>query len=52
VTALKEREKSLVELIRETKLDASTVIGSPIMLAIRGEVAQRQRSVLALKRGG
>ncbi len=48
--ALKEREKSLDELVRETHLEASAVISSLTMLAIRGVVAQRPGSVFALKR--
>jgi DNA processing protein len=52
VTALKEREKSLDELVRETRLDASAVISTLTMLAIRGIVAQRPGSVFALKRNG
>jgi predicted Rossmann fold nucleotide-binding protein DprA/Smf involved in DNA uptake len=47
---LKEREKSLDELVRETRLDASAVISTLTMLAIRGVVAQRPGSVFALKR--
>jgi len=50
VAALKEREKSLDELVRETRLDASAVISTLTMLAIRGVVAQRPGSVFALKR--
>ena len=50
VAALKEREKSLDELVRETKIDASAVISALTMLAIRGVVAQRPGSVFALKR--
>jgi DNA processing protein len=52
VTALKEREKSLDELVRETRLDASAVISTLTMLAIRGIVAQRPGAVFALKRNG
>ena len=50
VAALKEREKSLDELVRETRLDTSAVISTLTMLAIRGVVAQRPGSVFALKR--
>ena len=41
---------SLDELVRETRLDASAVISTLTMLAIRGIVAQRPGSVFALKR--
>jgi predicted Rossmann fold nucleotide-binding protein DprA/Smf involved in DNA uptake len=47
---LKEREKSLDELVRETRLDASAVISTLTMLAIRGVVTQRPGAVFALKR--
>jgi len=50
VAALKEREKSLDELVRETRLDTSAVISTLTMLAIRGVVAQRPGAVFALKR--
>ncbi len=48
--ALKEREKSLDELVRETNLAVSAVISALTMLAIKGIVAQRPGSVFALKR--
>ena len=50
VVALKQREMSLDELVRETKLPASEAIATLTMLAIRGVVAQRPGSVFALKR--
>ncbi len=50
VAALKEREKSLDELVRETRLGTSVVISTLTMLAIKGVVAQRPGAVFALKR--
>jgi len=50
VGALKEREKSLDELVRETRLETSAAISALTMLAIKGIVAQRPGSVFALKR--